>query len=63
MKISRLKKIRLLEKAIYIVGYALILLIMSMIFKDTIQIDNSYLGIFGILISLVIYILNKTKID
>lgn len=60
MKISRLKKIRLLEKAIYIVGYALILLLMSMIFKDTIQIDNSYLGIFGILISLVIYILNKT---
>lgn len=60
MKISRIKKIRLLEKAIYIVGYALILIIMSMIFNDTIQIDNSYLGIWGILISLVIYILNKT---
>ena len=60
MKISRIKKIRLLEKAIYIVGYALILIIMSMIFNDTIQIDNSYLGIWGIIISLVIYILNKT---
>ena len=60
MKISRIKKIRLLEKAIYIVGYALILIIMSMIFNDTIQIDNSYLGIWGILISLFIYILNKT---
>lgn len=60
MKISRIKKIRLLENAIYIVGYALILIIMSIIFKNTIQIDNSYLGIWGLLISLVIYILNKT---
>lgn len=60
MKIPRIKMIRLLEKAIYIVGYALILIIMSVIFNDTIQIDNSYLGIWGLLISLVIYILNKT---
>lgn len=60
MKISRIKKIRLLENAIYIVGYALILIIMSILFKNTIQIDNSYLGIWGLLISLVIYILNKT---
>ena len=60
MKISRIKQIKLLEKSIYIVGYALILIIMSIIFNDTIQIDNSYLGIWGIIISLVIYILNKT---
>lgn len=60
MKIPRIRMIRLLEKAIYIVGYALILIIMSVIFNDTIQIDNSYLGVWGILISLVIYILNKT---
>lgn len=60
MKIPRIKMIRLLEKAIYIVGYALILIIMSVIFNDTIQIDNSYLGVWGLLISLVIYILNKT---
>lgn len=60
MKIPKIKMIRLLEKAIYIVGYALILIIMSVIFNDTIQIDNSYLGIWGLLISLVIYILNKT---
>lgn len=57
---SKIKIIRLLEKAIYIVGYALILIIMSVIFNETIQIDNSYLGIWGLLISLVIYILNKT---
>lgn len=60
MKLSKVKQIRLLENAIYIVGYALIILIMSIIFKNTIQIDNSYLGLWGLLISLVIYILNKT---
>lgn len=60
MKISKAKELKLLEKAIYIIGYALILIIMSIIFKKTIQIDNSFLGIWGILISLVIYILNKT---
>ncbi len=60
MRISRTQQIRILENLIYIIGYALILLLMSIIFKNTIQIDNSYLGIWGILISLVIYILNKT---
>ena len=58
--LTRIKKIRVLEKMIYIMGYALILLLMSILFKNTIQIDNSYLGIWGILISMVIYILNKT---
>lgn len=61
MKNKKIKQqIKLLENLIYIVGYALILVIMSMIFKNTIQIDNSLLGIWGLLISLVIYILNKT---
>ena len=54
------KKIKLLEKIIYIVGYALILVIMSIIFSKTIQIDNSILGMWGLIISVVIYILNKT---
>jgi putative membrane protein len=58
--LTRIKKIRILERCIYIMGYALILLLMSMIFKNTISIDNSYLGLWGILISIVIYILNKT---
>ena len=58
--LTRIKKIRILEKLIYIVGYALILVIMSVIFKNTIQIDNSYLGVWGLFISFIIYILNKT---
>lgn len=57
---SNIKKIRFIEQMIYIIGYSLILLLMSMTFKNTIQIDNSLLGLWGILISTVIYILNKT---
>lgn len=57
--LTRIKKIRILENCIYIMGYALILLLMSMIFRKTIAIDNSYLGLWGIIISMVIYFLNK----
>jgi len=57
---TRSKKIRLLETLIYIMEYALILVIMSIIFNKTMQIDNSLFGLWGILISIIIYILNKT---
>lgn len=58
VKIKRIDKI--LESMIYIICYAIILVAMSQIFKETVQIDNSLFGTWGILISLVIYILNKT---
>ena len=45
---------------IYIIGYALILNVVAIIFKNTIHIDYSYFGIWGIIASIVIYILNKT---
>lgn len=45
---------------IYIISYSLILSIVSMIFKNTIMIDNSYYGLWTIIASIVIYILNKT---
>lgn len=55
------KKInKLIEWLIYIMGYALILSVVSLLFKNTIQIDSSYFGIWGIIASIVIYILNKT---
>ena len=51
---------KILETGIYIVGHALILVAMSQIFVKTIQIDNSLFGLWGLLISLVIFIMNKT---
>lgn len=56
-----MKKInKILDYIIYIVGYALILSIVSIFFKNTIEIDYSYLGIWSLLASAIIYILNKT---
>lgn len=45
---------------IRILAYAVILIITSMIFKNTLYIDNSYFGLWGFLAALVIYLLNKT---
>lgn len=57
---SKKRIIKILEFLIHILSYAIILQLMSMIFSKTISIDNSYFGIWGLLVSLVIYILNKT---
>lgn len=49
-----------LEWLIYIVGYSFILVAVSMIFPNTIQIDNSYYGLWALVATIVIYLLNKT---
>lgn len=49
----------LLESLIHIISYAIILTIVSLILK-TIEIDNSYFGIYSLLASTIIYLLNKT---
>ena len=51
---------RIIEWLIYIVGYAIILSIVSFLFKDAIKIDTSYFGIWGLIASFIIYILNRT---
>lgn len=55
---KRLDKV--IESLIYIVSYALILNIMSLIFKNTIQIDSSCFGIWSIIASILILVINKT---
>lgn len=49
-----------LEWLIKILGYALVLITVSIIFKNTIYIDNSYWGLWAALASLIVFILNKT---
>lgn len=49
----------ILECIVHIIGYALILGVISL-FSKTIVIDKSYYGLYGILASIIIYILNKT---
>lgn len=57
-KITRLNLF--LDWLIYVVAYAIILLLVSLIFKNTIQVDSSYFGIWGLIASVIIYLLNKT---
>ena len=45
---------------INMVEYALILTIVSLVFKETIQIDSSYFGLWGLVVAVIIYLLNKT---
>ena len=49
-----------IEWLIHIVAYALILITVSIIFKKTIYIDNSLFGLWGLIASIIIYLLNRT---
>jgi putative membrane protein len=51
---------RFLDWLIYIVGYTLILILVSILFNNNFKIDNSYFGLWPFLASIIIYILNKT---
>ena len=42
------------------IGYAFILLLTSMIFKNTLHIDRSYYGFWFLIAAILIYLLNKT---
>lgn len=57
---TKIRIVKTLEWLIYMVGYALIIVAMSVVFKNTIQIDNSYFGVWGLLFAVAIYVLNKT---
>src|SRR5690554_3441950 len=45
---------------IHMFGYALVLIAVSLIFKKTIYIDDSYFGFWGLVSAILIYVLNKT---
>ena len=49
-----------LDWFIHMVGYALVLITVSVIFNDTVYIDNSYFGLWGLIAVIIIFILNRT---
>ena len=55
--VTRINKF--IDWLIYMVGYALILILVSYLFP-TITIDNSYYGLYGLIGAVIIYLLNKT---
>ena len=48
-----------LDWFIHMVGYAMVLITVSVIFNDTVYIDNSYFGLWGLIAVIIIFILNN----
>lgn len=57
---SKVRLNRLFDWLLHMVGYALVLIAVSLIFDDTIYIDSSYFGFWGFIAAVIIYLLNKT---
>ena len=49
-----------LDWLIRMIGYAFVLIVVAFVFNNTIYIDNSYFGIWGLIAVVIIFILNKT---
>ena len=51
---------RFIDWIIYMLGYAIVLIIVSAFFKNTINVDSGYSGLWFLIASIIIYMLNKT---
>lgn len=51
--------LKLFDWVIRILGYTVILMLMTLVFKNTLYIDNSYYGLWCLIASILIYLLNK----
>ena len=49
-----------LDWFIHMVGYALVLITVSVIFQNTIYIDNRLFGLWGLIAVIIVFILNRT---
>lgn len=49
-----------LDWFIHMLGYTLVLIAVSVMFKKTVYIDNSYFGLWGLIAILIIFALNRT---
>lgn len=51
---------RMIEWLLYMFGYAIVLIVVSVMFSKTIYINNQYFGVYAFLAAVIIYILNQT---
>lgn len=51
---------RFFEWLLYMVGYAIVLIAVSLMFSKSFYISNEYYGLYALLASIIIYILNQT---
>ena len=49
-----------LDWFIHMVGYALVLITVSVIFQKTIYIDNRFFGLWGLIAVIIVFVLNRT---
>lgn len=49
-----------LDWLIHMVGYTLVLILVSLIFSETVYIDNRLFGLWGLIAILIIFVLNRT---
>ena len=51
---------KIIDWLTHMLGYTLVLIIASLIFKKTIYIDTTYYGLWGLLAVVIIFVLNRT---
>lgn len=59
-KSNRIINNKFIEWFIYTIGYALVLILVSCIFKNNFYINNSYYGVYAFFAAVIIYVLNQT---
>lgn len=57
---NRIVKNKFFEWLLYMIGYAIVLIIVSSLFTKSLYINNKYFGLYALLASIIIYILNQT---
>jgi len=51
---------RFIDWLIHMLGYALVLICMSVLFPKSFYINNEYFGLYGLIVAVIIYWLNQT---
>ena len=59
-KFNRLIKNKFFEWLLYMMGYAIVLIIVSCLFTKSLYINHEYFGLYALLASVIIYMLNQT---
>lgn len=57
---KRLVNNKFFEWLLYMIGYAIVLIAVSVMFDNTLYINNQYFGYYAFLAAIIIYILNQT---
>ena len=57
---KRLVNNKFFEWILYMIGYAIVLIVVSILFDKTFYISNHYYGLYAFLAAIIIYVLNQT---